>query len=86
MEELEAEYFRLLSIAEGYTGYERLKLSANLEEKIARLQRFIDEENAMRDLTPYTIEDMRKRIEKAIEKDDYYDRLQRESKDDQGGH
>jgi len=78
MEELEFEFHRLLSMAEAFTGAEKFRqriAPMPIEEKINRLQRFIEEENQMRDLTPYTIEDMRKKIDKALEKDDYYERF-----------
>ena len=86
MEELEFEFHRLLSMAEAFTGAEKLRqriAPMPIEEKINRLQRFIEEENAMRDLTPYTIEDMRKKIDHATAKDDFHEeRFQREGKAD----
>lgn len=90
MEELEYEYHRLLSIAEAYTGCEKMRLSLppNLSERVAKLQSWVQQEQELRaaNLVPYTIEDMRKRIDQAIEKDDFHEeRFQRESKGDQSG-
>lgn len=89
MEELEYEYHRLLSIAEAYTGAEKLRqsLPPGLNERVLRLTAWIQQEQELREahLVPYTLEDMRKRIDKAIEKDDYYERLQREGESDKTG-
>lgn len=77
-EYFEYEYFRLLSEAEAFTGAEKLRHKVSTmsrERAIIELQRFIENEMAMRDLTPHTIEDMKKRIDKAVEKDDFYGRL-----------
>lgn len=86
MEELEFEFHRLLSMAEAYTGIEKLRqriAPMPIEEKISKIQRFIEEENQMRDLTPYTIEDMRRKIEHAKAKDDFHEeRFQREGQTD----
>jgi hypothetical protein len=87
MEELEFEYYRLLSIAEAYTGAEKLRqsLPPNLNEKVLKLQQFIDQERELREahLVPYTMDDMRKKIEQATAKDDFHEeRFQREGKAD----
>lgn len=90
MEELEYEYHRLLSIAEAYTGAEKLKqsLPGPLPEKVLKLQQWIDQERELREahLVPYTIEDMRKRIEESTAKDDFHEeRFQRQGKGDKSG-
>lgn len=76
-EELEYEFHRLMSIAEAYTGAERLRqrLPPNLSERVVMVQRFIQEEQAMRDLTPYTIEDMKRKVDQSVSKDDFYERI-----------
>ena len=77
-EYFEMEFHRLMGEAEAFTGAEKLRQKVakmSRESAILELQKFIQNELAMRDLTPYTIEDMKKRVDKAIEKDDYYERL-----------
>ena len=87
MEELEYEYHRLLSIAEAYTGAEQLRqsLPPSLPEKVLKLQQWIQQEQELREahLVPYTLEDMRKRIQDATAKDDFHEeRFQREGSPD----
>lgn len=100
MEELEYEYHRLLSIAEAYTGCEKMRLSLppNLTERVAKLQAWIQQERELMEihLVPYTIENMAKKVRDLADKDDWqtggefkdykeYERLQSESKGDQSG-
>jgi hypothetical protein len=86
-EALEYEFHRLMGIAEAYTGAEKLKqsLPGPLPEKVLKLQQWIDQERELREahLVPYTIEDMRKRIEESTAKDDFHEeRFQREGEGD----
>lgn len=77
-EALEYEFHRLMSIAEAFTGAEKLrhKLPPNLSERILMLQKFIEEEEALREphRVPLTIEAMRQKVDNATSKDDFYER------------
>lgn len=89
-ESLEYEFHRLMGLAEAYTGSEKLRLKlpiGDLPKAIEMLSRFVNQERELREpqLVPYTLEDMRRRIDQAIEKDEYYERFQSEGKSDKGG-
>ena len=75
-EAIEYEYHRLMGIAEAFTGADKLRqaLPKPSLEAVEKIQRFIDEEQAMRDLTPYTVEDMKRKVDMSVSKDDYYER------------
>ena len=78
-EALEYEYHRLLSIAEAYTGADKLRqsLPSGFTEAIAKIQKFIDEEEALREphRVPYTIEAMKQKVDQSTAKDDFYERI-----------
>jgi len=76
-ESWEYEYHRLMSIAEAFTGADKLRQSlpsGNYERDVQKIQKFIDEEEALREphRIPYTMEAMSKKIDDATAKDDYY--------------
>ena len=77
-EYLEFEFHRLMSIAEAFTGADKLRqsLPPNLSEKVLRLQKFIEEEEALREphRVPYTMEAMKRKVDQSTAKDDYYER------------
>ena len=72
-EQLEYEYHRLISLAEVYTGFEsfRRRLPRTYAESIRALRKFINDELLMRDLTPQTIEDMKRKVQQSADKDDW---------------
>lgn len=76
---LEYEFHRLMSMAEAYTGCERLrqKLPPGLSERVLMVQKFIDEEEALREphRVPYTIEAMKKKVDQSTDKDNFYERI-----------
>ena len=75
-EQLEYEYHRLISLAEVYTRFEsfRCRLPKTYSEAIRALRKFINDELLMRDLTPQTLEAMKRKVDQAVTKDDFYER------------
>ena len=73
-EQLEYEYHRLVSLAEAYTGFEkfRRRLPKTYSEAIRALRKFINDELMMRDLTPQTLDAMKKKVQQSADRDDYY--------------
>lgn len=89
-EELEYEFHRLMGLAEAYTGAEALRQRlpvGDLPKALEMLRRFVEQERSLREsqLVPYTLEDMRRKIQQAIAKDEYYQRLQPKSESDKTG-
>ena len=75
-EYFEMEFHRLMGEAEAFTGAEKLRQKVakmSRESAILELQKFIQNELAMRDLTPYTIEDMKRKVQNSADKDDFYE-------------
>ena len=75
-EYFEMEFHRLMGEAEAFTGAEKLRQKVakmNRESAILELQKFIQNELAMRDLTPYTIEDMKRKVQQKADTDDFYE-------------
>ena len=75
-EYFEMEFHRLMGEAEAFTGAEKLRQKVakmNRESAILELQKFIQNELAMREpqLTPYTLEATRKRIREKSDLDDW---------------
>lgn len=78
-EDLSYEFHRLMGIAEAFTGAEALRQKlpkGDYLRAIEMLSGFIKQEQEMREaqLVPYTLEDMKKRIDQAVDKDTFYQR------------
>lgn len=76
-EMLEFEFHRLMSIADAYTGAEKLRqkvIKMDVTRAIDELQRFIQIENEMRGLTPYRVDEINRAVKDAADWDDFKER------------